>query len=115
MLVRRPAAPNAPRHGRREGVSDGVAGLMVGMLSPFNRVFILALLPLFIPRGSPDLGDAATICLTVLAATVTAQTGATLVGAGALGLTLSRTRWMERGCAVSLIAFALVAVVSPIG
>lgn len=113
MLTARPASDFGPRQAPRHAAAgDGLAGLMVGTLSPFNLLFMLALLPIFLSGHGGLAHNAVPVIVTVLAAVATAQAGATLVGTGALRFAAGGARVLERGCVVSLIGFAVVAMVA---
>ena len=76
----RPAAAAPPMRRR-----DGVAGLMVGLTSPYNLVFYLALLPQVMP-GPPEAGAALAIAATTLAGIALAQAAVVAFALGCRGI-----------------------------
>jgi threonine/homoserine/homoserine lactone efflux protein len=94
-------------------LSDIGAGLMVGLSSPFNLVFLLALLPQFVPA---EMGIAAAMAVVaaVLSGATVAQLGAVTLGLCSRGVLGGGARWFDRAGAVCLIGFAGTALAAPI-
>jgi threonine/homoserine/homoserine lactone efflux protein len=99
---------------RTDKLGDVVSGAMLGVSSPFNLVFMLALLPQFIPPDGMDAGVALLIAGGFLAGVLVAQAGATLVGAGSLRLVGGQGRWLDYAGAAALIGFAGIALLAPL-
>jgi threonine/homoserine/homoserine lactone efflux protein len=98
--VKERSAPCAPH-----SLSEIGAGLMVGLSSPYNLVFLLALLPQFVPA---ELGVATVtgVLGAVLCGAAVGQLGAVTVGLCSRSVLGARSRWIERASAVCLIGFA---------
>jgi threonine/homoserine/homoserine lactone efflux protein len=94
---------------------DGAAGLAVGLSSPYNLVFFLALLPQFLPGGRPDLATVSAMVAALLGGAAVAQAGAILVGLGCCRFAAFSGPWVDRACAACLLAIAAVAVTVPSG
>ena len=89
--------------------------LAVGLSSPYNLVFFLALLPQFLPGGRPDLATVSAMVAALLAGAAVAQAGAILVGLGCCRFAAFSGPWVDRACAACLLAIAAVAVTVPSG
>lgn len=99
----------------RLSARDGAAGLAVGLSSPYNLVFFLALLPQFLPADRPDLTAVAIMGAVLLAGVAVAQAGAILVGLGCCGVAVRSGPWVDRACAACLLAIAAAAATVPSG
>ena len=112
-LVFTPAAADAGTPGAvRTG--DLLSGFAVGLSSPFNLVFLLALLPQFAPARL-DAQSAAAMIAAYLAGQVLVLAAVSSLGAAA-GRTLLRgpgARRLERTAGVALAAFAVAVATSP--
>jgi len=95
------ASATRPSH----GLSEVGAGLMVGLSSPYNLVFLLALLPQFIP-AEIGLATVVAVVAAVLSGAAAAQLGAVAVGLCSRGVLGSGARWLDRAGAICLIGFA---------
>ncbi|WP_161556171.1 LysE family transporter [Mangrovicoccus ximenensis] len=93
--------------------SDLLAGFFVGLSSPFNLVFYLALLPQFLPAGAVSAETGAMMLAALLAGAGLAQTGAILVGMGALRLPGGSL--LQRLAAFLLAGFAASGMITPLG
>ena len=93
---------------------DFVAGLTVGLSSPFNLVFLLALLPQLVPAQDHDVSSIVLINAAVLAGAIVSQIGAVLIGAASGGVGHGAGSRIECLGALSMIGFAAVAAVMPI-
>ena len=103
--------------GDRRGIEAGdiLSGAVLGFCSPFNLVFVLALLPQFLPAEGMDADDALLVGGGFLAGPVVAQAGAALLGAGTLRLAGSGARWIDYAGAAALFGFAGVAALAVVG
>ncbi len=99
---------------REARLKDCCAGLVVGMSSPYNLVFLLALLPQFVPAALLHGTGVALVVATVLVGVSVAQGGATLVGAFSGRAMSQLARPIERIGALLMIGFAVVAVAAPV-
>jgi threonine/homoserine/homoserine lactone efflux protein len=112
MLLSKPAndgsATCAPH-----SLSEIGAGLMVGLSSPFNLVFLLALLPQFVP-AEISIATAMAVVAAVLSGATAAQLGAVTLGLCSRGMLGGGARWLDRAGAVCLIGFAGTALAAPI-
>jgi homoserine/homoserine lactone efflux protein len=113
LQARRPACAGRPE-GHGADVGDVVSGMLLALSSPFNLVFMLALVPQFIPSGGLDAATMLRIVTAFLSGQLVAQVGATLLGAGSLRLACVRVRWIEYACAAALIGFAGAALLAPL-
>ena len=84
---------------------DGVAGLMLGLTSPYNLVFYLALLPQVLP-GPPEAGAALAIAATTLAAIALAQAAVVAFALGCRGVPGFGGRWIDYAAAATLVVVA---------
>jgi threonine/homoserine/homoserine lactone efflux protein len=101
----------APRRATRLGDLGG--GIAVGLSSPINLVFILALLPQFIDpeRASPALFVVSTAV--VVAATILPMAAASALGARLGGVAPRGGQWIGRAGGTALLVFAGLAAMSP--
>ncbi len=112
----------ADRGGREPGSSvmdahwlgDLGAGLTVGLSSPFNLIFLLALLPQLAPAQAHDANGMVLIIVAVLTGATLSQCGAVLIGAASGGVTRGAGGLIECLGALSMIGFAAVAIATPI-
>lgn len=113
-LVFTPAAPDGgstPSVGR----GDLISGFGLGLSSPFNLLFLLALLPQFAPEQMGP-GSAAAMIAAYLAGQFLVLAAVSWLGAAA-GRAFLRghgARLLERTAGVALAAFAVAAATSPI-
>ncbi len=91
---------------------DGVAGLMLGLTSPYNLVFYLALLPQVLP-GPPEAGAALAIAATTLAAIALAQAAVVAFALGCRGVPGFGGRWIDYAAAATLVVVAGTAALLP--
>lgn len=82
---------------------------MVGLSSPYNLVFLLALLPQFVPTEI-GLTTVVAVVAAVLAGATVAQLGAVAVGLCSRGMFGGGARWLDRAGAICLIGFAATAL-----
>jgi threonine/homoserine/homoserine lactone efflux protein len=112
MLLAKPAkdgsAPCAPH-----SVSELGAGLIVGLSSPYSLVFLLALLPQFVPA---EMGVATItgVLGAVLCGAAVGQLGAVTVGLYSRSVLGARSCWFNRAGAVCLVGFAGSAMAVPL-
>jgi threonine/homoserine/homoserine lactone efflux protein len=90
-------------------LSEIGAGLMVGLSSPYNLVFLLALLPQFVP-AEISIVTAMAVIAAVLSGAAAAQLGAVTLGVCSRGVLGGGARWLDRTGAVCLIGFAVTAL-----
>lgn len=86
-------------------LSEIGAGLMVGLSSPYNLVFLLALLPQFVP-AEISITTAMAVVAAVLSGAAAAQLGAVTAGLCSRSVLGGGVRWLDRAGAVCLIGFA---------
>ena len=113
MLLSRSADDDRPATSAQLGMSEVGGGLMVGLSSPYYLVFLLALLPQFIP-AEMGIATVMTVVAIVLSGAAVGQLGAVIVGLCSRGVLGGRARWLDRAAAVCLIGFAATALVAPI-
>lgn len=102
-----PAGPGLP--GR-----DGAAGFTVGLTSPYNLVFYLALLPQVMPT-EPTAASTLAMAVTTLSAIALAQAGAVALAVG-WGAAAGRPgRWVDYASAAMMMAVAVTAATMPVG
>jgi threonine/homoserine/homoserine lactone efflux protein len=94
---------------------DFCAGAAVVLASPFTMIFLLALLPQFVPSSGSDVRPALIAAGVFVAGSAAAQAGGVLFGAYSLRIGGLRTRWVENAGAVLLMGFAGAAVFTPVG
>ena len=109
----RVAAPGllAGRFGRR-WLGDVGGGLLTALTSPVHLVFMLALLPQFVPFQDVSQAEIALITAALVVMTTIPMLGASALGAGSGRLGFGWARHVQRGSGVALLAFAVVAVVA---
>jgi threonine/homoserine/homoserine lactone efflux protein len=78
-------------------------------------IFLLALLPQFVPSSGSDVRPALIAAGVFVAGSAAAQAGGVLFGAYSLRIGGLRTRWVENAGAVLLMGFAGAAVFTPVG
>jgi len=115
MIRPRPQATVELSAQRLADVGDLVSGAMVGLSSPFNLVFVLALLPQFVPATGLSADTALLLGGAFLAGALLAQTGAALFGAGSVRLAGGNARGIEILGAAALFGFAGMALLAPLG
>ncbi len=109
MLRARPTrAAAAPTQGRLH-LGDVTLGLALGLTSPLNLLFMLALLPQFIDLGRIDLACIAAATAAVLIGGALPLVGACLCAARLVTTGLRHTRVVTRLCGVALLGFAGIA------
>jgi threonine/homoserine/homoserine lactone efflux protein len=102
-----PATGGAPSH-------DLAAGLMIGLSSPFNLVFLLALLPQLVPSHLLDATAVALVAAAVVVGAAASQIGATLVGTASRELIGGATRRIEFAGSLFLVGCAIAAIARPL-
>lgn len=113
IRARPPASADHPARSLAD-VGDLVSGAMVGFSSPINLVFLLALLPQFVPATGLAPDAALLLGGAYLAGGLVAETAAALFGAASLRLTGGNSRWIELGGAAALFGFAGMALLAPL-
>lgn len=105
----------APSRCMRRGILGDVAsGLLVGVTSPYNLIFLLALLPQFLPATDVTTGQAAlAVAIFALAAT-SAQLLAVCCGSLLCALFRQYGVWIDRAGGAMLAAFAVTLLVARI-
>ena len=109
--VDRVAAPGlqAGRFGRRWLGNCG-GGLLTALASPVHLVFMLALLPQFVPFQEVSQAEIALITAALVVMTSIPMLAAAAFGAGTGRLGLGWARHVQRGSGVALLGFAAMAV-----
>jgi threonine/homoserine/homoserine lactone efflux protein len=104
----RPDTVVSPVRTRRSAspFGDVASGLLVGLSSPFNLVFFIALMPQFLPETGLGAYTATASIGAVLAGTVLSMSGVIAIGASAKEAFDARPAWIERGAGVAMILFA---------
>ena len=92
---------------------DLAAGFAVGLASPYNLVFFLALVPIYAPADRLTGPMAPVIVAALLAGGAVAYLGAIAVGIGSRRLTVRGGAWLEGTAAAGLVGFGLLALVAP--
>ena len=96
-----------PRQSDRGAAGCIAGGAIVGLSSPYNLIFLLALLPQYIPADSLTVPAAAGIAAAVLAGTLAVQSGVALLACCSRGIGSGRSaRLIELACAGCLVFFA---------
>jgi threonine/homoserine/homoserine lactone efflux protein len=98
----------AGRGGWRLG--DGALGLVVGLSSPLNLIFILALLPQFVGLGRLDAGSVALASAAMLLGGVLPLIAASIFSAHMLGTRPEAMRHLTRLCGGAILCFAGLAM-----
>ena len=113
------ATCGADRNGKPAGpggaAGDFCSGMLVSLASPYNLIFLLALLPLYLPAEALTGAMILLVTVALIAGAAVAYLGAVALGAGSCRLVGAGTRWIERAGAVCLIGFGLFAVTAPLG
>jgi threonine/homoserine/homoserine lactone efflux protein len=91
------------------------AGMLVSVASPYNLIFLLALLPLYLPVASLTGTAVLFVVIALLAGAALAYLCAIALGAGSSRLIGAGTRWIERAGALCLIGFGVLAVTAHLG
>lgn len=113
--IDRVAAPGlaAGRAGRR-WLGDLGGGLLTALTSPVHLVFMLALLPQFVPLATVSRPELALVTAALMAVTTVPMLAAAGLGAGTGRLGFGWARHVQRGSAVALMGFAaMAATVTP--
>ncbi|MFO1210064.1 MAG: LysE family transporter [Amaricoccus sp.] len=92
---------------------DAAAGFAVGLASPYNLVFFLALVPIYAPAERLTGPMAPVIVAALLAGGAVAYLGAIAVGVGSRRLTVRCGAWLEGAAAAGLVGFGLLALAAP--
>lgn len=100
----------ATRHGR---AGDILAGVAVGLTSPINLLFKIAILPQFIAAESATPAAVALTLAAVLLATAIPMVGLAVLTAGAMQRRPLPTVWITRAGACCLLGFAALAAMGP--
>ncbi len=111
-LLRDPPATAGKAHARRR-LGPVAAGLGLGLASPLNLVFMLALLPQFLDAGGASAGTAALVTGVVMLGGALPLAVASALGAGALRRVPGGDRWIGRAGGITLLGFAGLAALSP--
>lgn len=96
------------------GLGDLSAGVLVGLSSPFNLVFLLALLPQLVPASDQSVASMVLVTLAVLVGAALSLGGAVLIGVISAGMMRGAGHHIERIGALSMIGFAALAGTTPI-
>jgi threonine/homoserine/homoserine lactone efflux protein len=91
------------------------AGMLVSAASPCSLIFLLALVPLYLPAASLRGATILFVAAALIAGALVAYLGVVAIGAGACRLIGAGTRWIERAGAVCLIGFGVLAVTARLG
>lgn len=112
-----PASPAAGSDAPGRGASRGdlFAGAAVLLSSPSSLVFLLALLPQFVPAGTGDLGPGVIASVVFIAGVAATQTAAVLLARCSVRSFRDRTHLVDRASAMLLVGFAAAAAFSPVG
>ena len=114
MLLRRPSGHDCAVQRRQRTVNDLCTGLLVGLSSPFNLVFLLALLPQMVEPADLDVFGCLAIVTAVMLGAAVSQFGLAVLG-GVSGLLAGGVgRRIEQIGALSLLGFAALILASPI-
>jgi threonine/homoserine/homoserine lactone efflux protein len=111
-LLRDPPAASGTPPSRRT-LGPVTAGLWLGLASPLNLVFMLALLPQFRDAGGATAGTAALVTGVVLLGSARPLAAASALGAGALRRAPGGGRWIGGAGGIALLGFAGLAALSP--
>jgi threonine/homoserine/homoserine lactone efflux protein len=113
-LVLAPAAVAATGPGQASA-GDLLAGFAIGITSPFNLVFLLAILPQFAPERL-GVASAAALVTAYLAGKVAVLTAVSVLGAAAGHAVLGgrRARLFQRLAGAALAGFALTGAAMPV-
>lgn len=105
-------AGDAAVAGNNGQVAGFTAGLAVGLASPFNLIFFLALLPQFVDPASLTTNCLVLAAGLVLLGLVVPKVCALCLGAAQLRLAPQAAPWVVRGGGVAMIGFAGLVTVS---
>ena len=112
-MLRDASVPHPPRAPRRH-LGDVGAGLALGLSSPFNLVFLLALLPQFVDPAALSVAQALSTSALILLGTAIPKLLATMI------VTLHASRapfastWLGRAGGLALLGFAGIAAATPV-
>ncbi|MFO1143427.1 MAG: LysE family transporter [Amaricoccus sp.] len=104
--------PSAAGPGTTAG-GNVAAGLAVGLSSPYNLVFFLALVPIYVPAERLTGPMAPVIVAALLAGGAIAYLGAIGVGMGSRRLAVRGGTWLEGAAAAGLVGFGVLALFAP--
>ena len=93
-------------------LGDGALGLAVGLSSPLNLIFILALLPQFVPLGQLDPGMVGAASAAVLLGGMLPLLAACVFSARLLASRPETMRHLTRLCGGAILCFAGLAMVA---
>jgi threonine/homoserine/homoserine lactone efflux protein len=113
MLLSRPPDGNHSAATVGSPLPDLAAGTMVGLSSPFNLIFLLALLPQLVPSYALDMLGIGLVVGTVVVGAAISQLGASFLGAASGGL-LNSGRRIECAGSLSMMGFAILALATPL-
>lgn len=113
MLLYKANAPTWEAVSDRRQFGDLSLGLLVGLSSPFNLIFLLALLPQLVPATDQSAATMIAVTLAVLVGAAVSLCGAVFIGLSA-SMVRGASHHIERVCALSMIAFAGLAGTTPI-
>lgn len=101
------AAARPQQQGTRPPTQDALAGALVGLSSPYNLVFYLAIFPQVLPSLAADAGAALAVWLTAMGGIAAAQLAVVAVAAGCNGLAGRRGgRAIDYATAAALLVVA---------
>ncbi len=109
MLRARPVPAAGPPAQGRLRLGAFALGLALGLTSPLNLVFALAVVPQFVDLGQIDAAGLATLAVAVLIGGALPLVGACLCAARLVTTGLRHTRVVTRLCGVALLGFAGIA------
>ena len=112
MLRAEPLAPRVEPVQGRHRFGDGAMGLAAGLSSPFNLLFIFALLPQFVDLAQLDAAAITLATTAVLIGSALPYLGACAFASALLQPSLRQARIVTRGCGIALLGFAALALVS---
>ena len=112
MLRARPVAVRVDPAQRQRRLGDCAIGVAVGLSSPFNLLFIFALLPQFVDVPRLDATALVLATTAVLIGSTLPYLGACTFASALLRPSVRQAQFVTRGCGVALLGFAALAVVS---
>lgn len=113
MLCNRPPDTGVARARSLPCMGDLATGLCVGLSSPYNLVFLLALLPQAISQIALDGASTLLIITAVAAGAMLSYGGAVLVGHVSGAALEHRSGLIERVAAIAMVGFAVLASQMP--
>ncbi len=112
MLAADPVPQAGVRNFRRWRMNDGTLGFVVGLSSPMNLIFILALLPQFVDLARPETRILAMASAAVLIGGVLPLIAACVFAARVRNTRPETMRHLSRLCGAAILCFAGLALVA---